>query len=102
MSRHGQAAPPSFACERGDHAECMRDALAKAEQVSAARGLRLTRLRRRVLELIWASHTPVKAYDLLEQLRQEHANAAPPTVYRALDFLEIGRASCSGRVMGTS
>lgn len=87
MSQREQAMPPSFACERGSHAECKRDALARVEQVSAARGLRLTRLRRRVLELIWASHTPVKAYELLERLRQEHAAAAPPTVYRALDFL---------------
>jgi Fur family zinc uptake transcriptional regulator len=30
---------------------------------------------------------PVKAYDLLESLRDNHAGAAPPTVYRALDFL---------------
>ncbi|MBN9116578.1 MAG: transcriptional repressor, partial [Pandoraea sp.] len=30
---------------------------------------------------------PVKAYDLLESLRDSHAGAAPPTVYRALDFL---------------
>jgi Fur family zinc uptake transcriptional regulator len=30
---------------------------------------------------------PVKAYDLLDQLREKHGNAAPPTVYRALDFL---------------
>src|SRR5690606_42108488 len=90
MSRHGQAAPPSFACERGDHAESMRDALAKAEQVSAARGLRLTRLRRRGLELIWARHTPVEASDLRAQLRQEHASAAPPTVDRALGLLVQG------------
>ncbi len=30
---------------------------------------------------------PVKAYDLLDRLRDRHGNAAPPTVYRALDFL---------------
>lgn len=78
---------PPFTCERHDHASCQLNALAKVEAVSAARGLRLTRLRRRVLELIWASHMPIKAYDLLELLRQEHAAAAPPTVYRALEFL---------------
>ena len=52
------------------------------------RGVRLTALRRRVLELVWGSHEPVKAYDVLEQLRDEIRNAAPPTVYRALDFLQ--------------
>ena len=51
------------------------------------RGLRLTPLRLRVLELVAASEKPVKAYDLLDQLRENHGNAAPPTVYRALDFL---------------
>ena len=57
------------------------------EQVCRQRGARLTPLRRRVLELVWESHRPVLAYDLLEQLRVERRRAAPPTVYRALDFL---------------
>lgn len=57
------------------------------EHASAARGLRLTPLRREVLELIATADKPVKAYDLLDQLREKHGNAAPPTVYRALDFL---------------
>jgi Fur family zinc uptake transcriptional regulator len=52
-----------------------------------ARGLRLTPLRREVLELVAKARRPVKAYDLLESLRDSHAGAAPPTVYRALDFL---------------
>lgn len=51
------------------------------------RGLRLTSLRRSVLELIAVSDKPVKAYDLLDQLKNERAGAAPPTIYRALDFL---------------
>jgi len=51
------------------------------------RGLRLTPLRLRVLELIAASEKPVKAYDVLDQLREGRGGAAPPTVYRALDFL---------------
>jgi Fur family zinc uptake transcriptional regulator len=59
----------------------------KVERASKERGLRLTPLRKEVLELIAAVHKPVKAYDLLDQLREKHGNAAPPTVYRALDFL---------------
>ncbi|QBQ54572.1 Fur family transcriptional regulator [Nitrosococcus wardiae] len=70
-----------------NHYHCIRDALAVAEKTCASRGLRLTKLRRRVLELVWEHHVPVKAYDILDQLRQEHRGAAPPTVYRALDFL---------------
>ena len=51
------------------------------------RGLRLTEIRLRVLELIAAAEKPVKAYDLLDQIKDDRGNAAPPTVYRALDFL---------------
>ena len=69
------------------HGRCLDSALAKAEQACTARGLRLTPLRRRVLELIWGSHEPVKAYDVLDRLRGEHKSAVPPTVYRALEFL---------------
>lgn len=77
-----------FQDERHAHADCLQTALAAAEALCAQRGLRLTPLRRRVLELVWQSHEPVKAYDVLDQLRQEHRGAAPPTVYRALDFLQ--------------
>lgn len=70
-----------------DHWHCIREALTVAEKTCASRGLRLTKLRRRVLELVWERHAPVKAYDILDQLRREHRGAAPPTVYRALDFL---------------
>lgn len=57
-----------------------------ADQICREQNLRLTRSRRRVLELIWLSHRPVGAYQLLEML-QDQGSAAPPTVYRALDFL---------------
>lgn len=70
-----------------DHGHCIDDALARAEEQCRLRGVRLTPIRRRVLELIWHTHAPVKAYDLLDTLRGERRSAAPPTVYRALDFL---------------
>ena len=70
------------------HQHCLDTALLAAEKTCQARGVRLTKLRRRVLELVWGSHEPVKAYDILDRLRNEHAGSAPPTVYRALDFLQ--------------
>jgi len=70
-----------------DHNLCIRDALGAAEALCARRGARLTDLRRRVLELVWQSHRPVGAYDLLARLGEGRDRAAPPTVYRALDFL---------------
>lgn len=77
----------AFPGQGHDHGRCISDALAEAERLCLARGRRLTPLRRRVLELVWESHQPVKAYDLLERLRADNGSAAPPTVYRALDFL---------------
>lgn len=70
-----------------NHRKCVADALAAAEDICAEQGVSLTALRRRVLELIWNRHEPVGAYELLDQLRAVHRGAAPPTVYRALDFL---------------
>ena len=72
-----------------DHEQCVIDALAAAEQVCERNGARLTTLRRRVLELVWKSHRPMGAYDLLDILaREDDRRPAPPTVYRALDFLQ--------------
>jgi Fur family zinc uptake transcriptional regulator len=39
------------------------------------------------LELIWARHESIKAYDLLKALQDFDSAAKPATVYRALDFL---------------
>lgn len=68
-----------------DHGPCQRDALHAAEHLAGERGVRFTTLRRRVLEIVLASHRPMGAYDVLKELAP--ARAAPPTVYRALDFL---------------
>ncbi|MGH8434185.1 MAG: zinc uptake transcriptional repressor Zur [Pseudomonas sp.] len=71
-----------------DHSHCVHNALAEADAICARLGLRLTALRRRVLELVWQSHKPLGAYDILGVLAEEDGRrAAPPTVYRALDFL---------------
>ncbi len=76
-----------FPADDHDHSRCREGAMAAAEALCRRRGMRFTRLRRRILELVWEQHQPVKAYDLLARLREERAGAAPPTVYRTLDFL---------------
>lgn len=76
-----------FPPRKHDHVACVTGALDVAEEKCRREGLRLTPLRRRVLELVWSSHGPVGAYDILDRLRAERTGAAPPTVYRALDFL---------------
>lgn len=76
-----------FKVRRHDHGRCVAEAVAAAVALCARRNLRLTELRRRVLELVWGGHQPMGAYDILEELRLERRRAQPPTVYRALDFL---------------
>jgi Fur family zinc uptake transcriptional regulator len=69
------------------HVHGAGDYVRAVEAACAARGLRLTPLRAQVLGLVAAAGKPVKAYDLLERMKTASGNAAPPTVYRALDFL---------------
>jgi Fur family zinc uptake transcriptional regulator len=61
--------------------------LDRAGVICQGRGARLTDLRRQVLGLILDAEAPTGAYDLLDRLRETRHGAAPPTVYRALDFL---------------
>jgi len=61
--------------------------LQQAERLCVSRNLRFTESRRRILKLICQSSQPVGAYRLLDELREDGVSAAPPTVYRALDFL---------------
>ncbi|NLY13853.1 MAG: transcriptional repressor [Gammaproteobacteria bacterium] len=78
----------STLCRSDHHQYCISHALESAEEVCAQRGVRLTPLRKRVLELVWQSHKPLGAYDILDMLsREDDRRAAPPTVYRGLDFL---------------
>jgi len=70
-----------------DHQRCMQKALDEAIALCKGRGLRFTAIRELVLKLIWQSHQPLGAYELLPALEQAGFNSAPPTVYRALDFL---------------
>jgi len=61
--------------------------VAEVESVCRERGLRLTPIRSEVLRMVADADGPVKAYDLLDRMRATRGTAAPPTVYRALDFL---------------
>ncbi|GAA0591002.1 transcriptional repressor [Caenispirillum bisanense] len=83
-------ATAAFPAPDHDHAACVDQALAVAEEVCRARGARLTAVRRRVLELLLAEgHRAVGAYHLLDRLNDGASGrkAAPPVVYRALEFL---------------
>lgn len=70
-----------------NHKVCIEDAILNAELICKDNGIRFTAIRRKVFELIWKSHNPIKAYDILDFLQEENAAARPTTVYRSIDFL---------------
>jgi len=85
----------SHACEHHDehqHHGLRGAALARALEGAEARceagHERLTAPRRRVLQLLLAADAPQKAYDLIAAFGETGEPAKPPTVYRALEFLE--------------
>ena len=61
--------------------------LERAEALCRERGVRLTNIRKTVLQLLCVADKPLGAYELLDRMRGVVKNPAPPTVYRALDFL---------------
>ena len=71
----------------GLHGPALQRALGVAEARCQENQERLTPPRRRVLELLLGADGPLKAYDLIAAFG-EGAPAKPPTVYRALEFLE--------------
>ena len=71
---------------RGRHSA--RERVALAVSICEKRGVQMTALRRRVLELLWASGRPTGAYELIEAIKPRDSRpVGPPTVYRALEFL---------------
>lgn len=71
-----------------NHQQCIDVALDRAHRMCAQNGTRFTALRRQVFEQVWRGHDAVKAYDILEELGEPRRAAKPPTVYRALRFLQ--------------
>ena len=87
-ARHKHAGPGNDPCTDPKHH--VHDAAAyvhAVEQACDTRGLRLTPLRAQVLGLVAEAGKPIKAYDLLDRMKASSGSTAPPTVYRALDFL---------------
>lgn len=73
--------------EKHNHAQCVSHALKAAEARCSNEGLRLTPVRRKVLELLLQEHRALGAYAILDLLREAGFGSQPPVAYRALDFL---------------
>ena len=78
---------PAAAFARHDHDHCARDVLDRADHLAGANGVRLTPVRRRVLEILLEEHRAMGAYDVLKRLAAEGFGNQPPVAYRALEFL---------------
>ena len=77
----------AFPAHDHNHGPCELDLLSRAERMFEAKGMKLTELRRRVLEEIAASHQALGAYDILERLSAKGPRLAPISVYRAIEAL---------------
>ncbi len=73
--------------QQHDHTSCVETALATADARCKAEGLRLTPVRRRVLEILLQEHRALGAYAILDRLRDAGFGSQPPVAYRALEFL---------------
>lgn len=76
-----------ISCVRPSYKQ-VEDFLQQAEGLCQERNQRFTELRKQVLLLVCQSEQPIGAYALLDRMKDAGRSAAPPTVYRALDFLQ--------------
>lgn len=79
--------PATLGFQKHVHDVCVEQVLAIAEARCAREGLRLTPVRRKVLELLLHQHRALGAYAILDMLREAGFGSQPPVAYRALDFL---------------
>ncbi|SMF39556.1 Fur family transcriptional regulator, zinc uptake regulator [Alteromonadaceae bacterium Bs31] len=67
----------------------MNKIMGKAEDICALSGGRLTEKRKRILELLLRSNSPMSAYEVADAYNRSSDTSMPTmSVYRILDFLE--------------
>ena len=70
------------------HCHSKAERLSEADALVRDNGARFTVMRRSTFEFLLAQKAPLSAYDILAQMETRLSKKlAPPTVYRALDFL---------------
>lgn len=70
------------------HCHSRAERLAEADALVTHRGARFTTMRRATYDFLLQQKAPLSAYDILARLETRlNKKLAPPTVYRALDFL---------------
>jgi Fur family zinc uptake transcriptional regulator len=83
--------------------------MSKAEtmkKLSEDTDLKITDLRKDILDIILSAKKPLSAYDVLDLLKTKRTNAKPPTVYRVIEyFVEkkvIHRVETTNKFVGCS
>lgn len=77
----------NFVFQNHDHADCAEGILEQADALARTKSIRLTPVRRRVLEILTEAHQALGAYEVLDRLREDGFGSQPPVAYRALDYL---------------
>ena len=77
----------SLAFQKHDHDYCFQETIQTVENHCKLHDLRLTPVRRKVLEFLLKEHRALGAYEILDLLREAGFNSQPPVAYRALEFL---------------
>lgn len=68
--------------------QSISEAHKKADNASLKAGINLTPKRKNVLGLLMVSDTPLSAYELADQFKEQFGQSIPPmSIYRMLDFL---------------
>ena len=73
--------------EHHNHDHCIAEGVEAAVTHCEKTGVRLTPVRKKVLEILLGEHRALGAYEILEILWREGFASQPPVAYRALDFL---------------
>ena len=62
--------------------------ISRVDEICRSNNLGFTDIRRQVFEIIIKNNKPIKAYEILDEIRNiTNKPSHPPTVYRAIDFL---------------
>ncbi len=78
---------PLFPAPEHNHQDCVATIVSRAKKLCSAKGIKLTKLRESVLQVVAANHCAVGAYEIIETLAKDGKRIAPISVYRILEAL---------------
>tara|TARA_B100001057_G_C22710341_1_gene895514 strand:- start:710 stop:1171 length:462 start_codon:yes stop_codon:yes gene_type:complete len=70
-----------------NHKNCISTSLFELEKFCRESDQKLTKIRRKVLEILLESHKALGAYEILDKLKSNGFPSQPPVAYRAINFL---------------